>query len=307
MIGVTDDKHYKNIAKTLRDSNFFYEDTVEPSRMAYGVESAIAEAIAYGDVIGFEDGFSEGFSEGEKQGKSDTIRAMWEAIQSGGQRDNYQNLLNYTSYTKKTFKPIYDIKPTGTGVYNWMYNVYRNGSQCLLDEGQVNMKELEEEQGIKFDFSGCTNMTRTFAHGLFSELNVIDMSNATVTDYVFYGGQINHTQRDVLAPKRIERLICSETTKFVTSSFQFAVGFKYIGFEGVIASDINVSWSPLDNESLTKLLTILSDSATGKTVSVSKSAVDKAFETSEGANDGSETLDWDDLVNAKPNWTVSLV
>ena len=231
-------------------------------------------------------------------GNEDMLRAMWEAIQSGGKRSNYNTLLNYTSYTKKTFKPIYDIKITGTYGYNWSQNTYPNGYDSLIAEGQVNMKELEEEQGMKFDFSESTNLQRGFASALFSELNVIDVSKLTSADYAFYGGYIPVSLRKTLCPKRIERLICTETTKFVATAFQYAVGFEYIGFEGVIAQNgLDLQWSTeLNKESITALVNTLSPDTSGLSVTISQTAKQNAFTDEE----------WASLIATKSNWTISL-
>ena len=53
-------------------------------------------------------------------------------------------------------------------------------------------------------------------------------------------------------------------------------------------------------------MTKLTDTASGKTITFSKTAVNKAFETSAGANDGSTSAEWLALVGTKPNWTISL-
>lgn len=217
--------------------------------------SKVPEAIDL-VIVGAE---SDGFAVGKQIG----LRDMWESIQCHGKRSNYNTLLQKTSFTKKTFKPIYDIVLVDANGYNWMDVSYPDEDSYirLINEGQVNMKELEQEQGIKFDFSECTNFTKCFAHALFSELNVIDISKATTLNYAFYGGYISSAYIKTVAPKRIERLICSETTTFVTSTFQYAEGFTYIGFEGVIATTINLSWSPLVPESMKKAILCLKNYA----------------------------------------------
>ena len=50
----------------------------------------------------------------------------------------------------------------------------------------------------------------------------------------------------------------------------------------------------------------LSTTTTGLTVTFSKTAVDKAFETAEGANDGSTSPEWLALVATRPNWGIGL-
>ncbi len=62
----------------------------------------------------------------------------------------------------------------------------------------------------------------------------------------------------------------------------------------------------LSKASLTSAVNGLSSTAEGLTVSFSTTAVNKAFETSEGANDGSTSAEWTALANTKTNWTIAL-
>ena len=236
------------------------------------------------------------------------IRATWEALQAGGTKTDIvgQHVFFGANFSKKTYKPICDIRPASAYLY---YNNCPNDVTILLTEGQVIMKELEEEQGMVHDFSGCASFAKAFTQGLFSELNVIDMSKATDTQLAFYGGYLSGSVEKVpLKLKRIERLIFSEITTFAANMFSYNSRLEYIGFEGVIAQgglDVS-SCVILDKESHIKLVNILSDTTSGLSVTVSDVAVNKAFETSAGENDGSSSAEWTALINSKPNWTIKL-
>lgn len=260
----TDSAHYTAIAEAIREKNG-ESTTYKPSEMA-----AAIKAVETGGGYTQED-----IDQAYEVGGDDMLRIMWETIQSGGARTNYTNLLNHTNFSRKTFKPIYDIKLTGTEAYNWMQNCPID-KNILLTDGQVNMKELEEEQGMTFDFAGCTNLTKAFSGGLFSELNVIDVTSATNLLYTFYGGYLGGDGG--LRLKKIERLICSPTTKFDTTTFQYATELTHIGFEGEIASSINLQWSTkLSKESIISVINALSPETSGLSVSLSKTAVNNAF------------------------------
>jgi hypothetical protein len=79
-------------------------------------------------------------------------------------------------------------------------------------------------------------------------------------------------------------------------------------FEGVIGSNgIDLHWSTkLSHDSHVSIFNALSTATTGLTVTFSRTAVNKAFETSEGANDGTTSAEWLALVAAHNNWTISL-
>lgn len=221
------------------------------------------------------------------------MNEMWESIQVNGTRTRYDYAFTRSAYNKKTFKPVFDIKPA---------NVADMFSYISCDEKvAVNMVELEQEQGITFDFSSCTSFLRTFAGDLFLVLSTVDLSKATNLQYTFYQGYAS--DRNLT---RIERLVCSATTNFHTSTFNLATKLTYIGFEGVIAKTITLTSCPLVKESILMLFACLSDSASSVSVSLNLNAVNNAFETSKGALDGSTSEEWLNLVATKPNWTVSL-
>jgi hypothetical protein len=58
---------------------------------------------------------------------------------------------------------------------------------------------------------------------------------------------------------------------------------------------------------LTNIVNALSTTTTGLFVTLRKDAVNKAFETSEGAMDGSTSDEWLALAATKANWTISLI
>lgn len=62
----------------------------------------------------------------------------------------------------------------------------------------------------------------------------------------------------------------------------------------------------LSGESIQSIFGGLNSEATGNTLTLRRNAVKKAFETSEGANDGDTSETWNALVASKPNWTITL-
>ena len=79
-----------------------------------------------------------------------------------------------------------------------------------------------------------------------------------------------------------------------------------------VPNTINISidfyWcTKLSKASITSAINGLSDTTSNLAVSFSKFAVNKAFETTVGANDGSSSSEWLALIATKPNWTINLV
>ena len=112
----------------------------------------------------------------------------------------------------------------------------------------------------------------------------------------------------------IDKLIVPENLQYV-KAFQGCANLKNIVFDGVIGQDINFQWSTLlTRTSIESIVNHLSDSAEGKTLTLSKAAVDEAFKGGLSAADpstttdiGSATVGWFDLTMTKQNWTITLV
>lgn len=69
-----------------------------------------------------------------------------------------------------------------------------------------------------------------------------------------------------------------------------------ITFEGEIGNNIHLGECPLTRVSIENVVSVLSTTVTGKTLTLKQSAVNAAFTTEE----------WETLVATKPNWTITL-
>ena len=105
----------------------------------------------------------------------------------------------------------------------------------------------------------------------------------------------------------IQKLIVHSGVDF-TSTFFNCIALENIEFEGTIGKGVDFSSATkFTRSSIESVMSALSTTTTDKSVTFVKSAVNKAFETSEGANDGSTSTEWTTLVNTKTNWTINLV
>ena len=99
----------------------------------------------------------------------------------------------------------------------------------------------------------------------------------------------------------------SSATK-AASFFYRLPALREVRFQGTISFTFDVSGAPsLSAESIRSVISCLSDSSQGLTLTLSKAAVDKAYESLEGAADGSTSAAWKAIVDSKTNWTISLV
>ena len=95
----------------------------------------------------------------------------------------------------------------------------------------------------------------------------------------------------------VKKIVISGNSAIDNHTFDGCRNLTSIRFEGTIGQSINFQWSPLlDKASIENIVSVLSSSASGKTLTLNKSAKESAFTSAE----------WDTLISTKPNWTISL-
>ena len=184
---------------------------------------------------------------------------FWDAFQENGKRTYYnQGFIAAIRYwSKESFKPKYNIAPKGS-INNMFY--IRDNTYVPTVYPKIEMDKLEDELGIKFDFSNATDFSYAFADGGFwRTLNVIDISKATNTSYAFYGGYTNGVGGYRLA--KINELIVSENTPFDSSTFGYQNELTKLIVSGTIAKNgFNVQRSEwLNYASLVSIKNALAD------------------------------------------------
>ena len=228
------------------------------------------------------------------EGKQAEYDAFWDGYQINGTRAWYPYAFGGTGWTKENFRPKYPMQPVGTTGCEGMF--YYFARYKTYDNDMFDFAELSEQ----IDFSKCTRATNTFRNACVKNL-YCDFSNCTQMSYTFdtdSGGWSDYITIKV-----------SEKLTDCLYAFRYAAHLTELRFteDSVLAASINFQWSTdLTKASAGNIMTTLSTTVTGKTVTFSKSAIDKAFETSSGANDGSTSAEWTTLVNARPSWTVVL-
>lgn len=155
------------------------------------------------------------------------------------------------------------------------------------------------------------DMILTSAVGMFTSCNitnlkqrfidcgvVLDTSKISNFSYMFaYSRSITH----------IPTLnVGQATTLYYT--FQNCSALEEIRLEGVLGQSIDFKHSTkLSHDSIVSIINALSTTTSEIAVTLSKTAVNTAFETSAGAGDGSTSEEWLALTNTKTNWTINLV
>ena len=227
-------------------------------------------------------------------GAKSAYAEFWDAFQTKGKRVLYGYA--FTRWDNGIFKPKYNITPT-----NAVYMFFQSGSNT---KNGIEMDKLEQEYGIKFDFSRAPSLGFAFAdNGFWKTLNVVNMTGTNYgNEYVVYDRYNGGTKT------RINKLIVKESTKFGEMIFGYCSALTHMIVEGTIGQNgFDVHWSTgLSKESIISIINALSATAANKTVTLSKTAVNTAFETSRGSKDGAKSEEWINLIAQKSNWTITL-
>jgi hypothetical protein len=187
-------------------------------------------------------------------------------------------------------RPKYKVVPTSGSVGS----LFNNNKKLLVVEKNY------------FDFSQITALNADYICNACNKLLVFEDCGLPALD------KYNHCWRFCHALHTIEVLRCKESTTFNTP-FANCTSLENITFEGVIGQDIDFTpCTKLRETSIRSIITHLSDTASGKTLTLSKTAVDNAFMYSgwEGGDvPGSDETNpfWPQLRDSKPNWTITLV
>lgn len=234
------------------------------------------------------------FDEVYEAGKQAEYEAFWDAYQENGNRTDYRHAFAGKGWTAEIFKPKYDIRPKADGSYMMFY----------FSEISGDLVQMLEDCDVYLDFSGVNVWAQyTFCQSKITRLGIIDLHNATVLASTFSGTPL-HT---------IDELVVSKTTRF-DGAFNDCVDLENLTISGTIGqSGLNLQWSTKLSEASIRSIIYhldLTEGSPARSITLSLTAVNKAFETSEGANDGADSDEFNNLcasARAFGNWTISLV
>ena len=235
--------------------------------------------------------YEAGVEVGREEGKKAEYDAFWDAYQQNGTLKNYERCFAGRGWTAETFKPKHNIVPEST---TQMFS-----ASCLPN---CDLDELAKNAGIMIDFSNTTSFIETFFFGLLYAVGTIDTRSATGLQNIFAYAQKLQTIRLLI-------LKDDGTQIFSNNSFINCSSLVDLTISGVIGTTgANWQWSTnLSKASLSSIINALSKITSGLTVTLSEKAVDKAFETSAGANNGQKSAEWNALIAPYSNWTISLL
>jgi hypothetical protein len=268
-----------NMATLIENVNTLNGDIqkIKTTMSNYGVEAVDATTLELADKV------VEVFEAGKAQGGGDSYYdTFWDSFQTNGNRNLYNYAFAGQGWNNVTFKPKYPINAVGDASY--MFN------ECALSDFDF------VENRVMLNTSGATSLTYCFRSANIKRFGVIDCTSCKEANRIFYGSKV----------ETIDELVVNESLKF-TNAFDYTGSLVNITIKGVIAQNgFKITSSRLSKASIESIINALSKTTSGLTVTLPKAAVNKDFETSNDANDGSTSTEWTTLIATRPNWTISL-
>ncbi len=219
----------------------------------------------------------ERLSEKYEEGCSHQYNLFWDAFQQNGELTNYSNAFAGCGWNKDTYKPKYAVIPT---IVDRMFAYSK-----LEEVTDVNFSLVDR---MSYVFFGCAELVTA----------IISVGSAITFTNTFY----NCTKLKNLTITDIQL-----SAVFNAYAFSGCKNLENLILTGEIGSDIEFSkCEKLSKESINNLFSVLSQETIRKTCTLSKKAVNMAFETSVGKNDGSTSNEWLNLVASRDNWTIAL-
>jgi hypothetical protein len=272
-------------------------DRVVDSAVLDGAMSATANAIrektgsteriAWNETKGFSDAVGDVYEAGKKAEHD----VFWDVCQNYGNRTDYSNAFGGQGWLPDNFKPKYDIRPTNAYM---MFRAFGFADDYSYKDFAKHLEDL----GVVLDFSNCTNMQYAFQLASMARLGKINLSKCTSTSNLFAYSYIYE----------IDEIVFSDITNIDGAMFIDCGALEKVKFSGVIASNgLNLQWSKkLDKASIESVFNALSTEVSDLSITLSLYAVNKAFETQDGANDGGTSAEWQALRATRPNVTILL-
>ncbi len=216
-------------------------------------------------------------------GKAAQTQDFWDTYQQHGNRSNYSTAFSGYGWSAEIFHPTRPL----TVVNGYM--LFRNNPHLTSAMLAQACFDFSACQSLQYGFMGCTALDE-----------VADLSAARTLDSCFSG---------CTKLKSVQRLhLPTAENGTVSALFWSCPQLQTVSVVGTLHDgNLGLQKSPLlSRESITGLVNALSDTVTGKTLILSQTAVNTAFETAAGAADGARSEDWAALMATKPNWTFSL-
>lgn len=270
-----------------------------------GDKAGYERGLSEGKNIGFNDGYtmgendgrSEGIEEGRVEGKQAEYDAFWDSYQANGTRTGGFFMFAGYGWNSENYKPKYKV-----AIGAETYPTYCTSMFERFDNLQKKTP-LEINEG-DIDFSKATVLDKTFSNANISkvEMDCIPPNLTRMTD-TFQMNSISSHKLHTL------KLGVNAKTTFSETCFRIGSLINLSFIEGsVVGNSVSFAYSKnLTGQSIRNIVNVLSDTATGKTLTLSLEAVNNQFDEYYVVGNGSKSEEWLALRDTKSNWTINLV
>ena len=234
--------------------------------------------------------------------EEDFIDAFWEEYQEGGKRVDYAGAFSGYVWDANRFKPKYPIVPTKANhIFNFAKKI-------------TNLKEMiekiqEKNKDFVFDTSKATVMNGMFQSMDFlthvptiSTVSCAAPADNPLSTLFSWNTQLIEIEKVIFKP---------DGSQVLSGCFEGLNALRKITIEGKIGSSVNMKNSAnLETASIVSIVEALYEGASGKTLTLSKTAVNNMQFGENGytsPQSGITYNSWDELANTKPNWTISIL
>lgn len=216
------------------------------------------------------------YDDGYEAGKQAERNAFWDAVLTDASMATSQELFAGRGWNDTTFYPTKDIIPRG------------NASRLFFLNQVTNLKQRLINCGVVLNLASCTNISNLFTYAATAELPEISTVGANTISQT-----LANCPNLITIDKLVLRNDGSQTFSF---PFYETKNIENITIEGVIGQngfDLS-SCTKLSKASITSVMNALDTNTydDSRSVTISKAAIDKAFEETEGANNGSDSSEW---------------
>ena len=244
--------------------------------------------IANGVNISVTYWYNKALEDGIEQGKKSAYDEFWDEYQQYGAGRPFNMMFASAGWNDKTFKPKYSMKYT-SGANSMFYNSRITDLQAIL-----------ERQGVTIDFSLCGSFANMLYDSTITHIGEVSTVSAGGLTSIFNGAT-------KLVTVDLLKLNTKGSQSF-SNSFDNCTSLVNIKIEGVIGNTINFQYSPLSKASIESIITALSTTASGKTLTLKKTAVNEAFGIDvDDTTTYPEGSEYYTLRHSKDNWTISYV
>lgn len=234
----------------------------------------------------FPDKINEVYDKGSVDGVKAKNDEMWKKLLNNGKRRNYDYYFMGRAWNDDTFNPTCDIICD----YDCMVSMFQYSR--IQD-----LRGILNRNGVVLDVSAGGNMTNMFYGSSITHMPTLDLRMGKGVN-LFSG---------LTSLETVEKLIVNESYGIGGNFFQNCTSLYEITFEGNINYNLNLQWCPLNTASIVNVVEHLWDGASGKTLTLNKTAVNNMTFPHTSAQSGITYNSWDNLESSKGNWTIALV